>query len=62
MQKDTILQQGKPINAHNVASKYALGKVVEQIRDFVGNPTQKVVSLSGNIFYINYIAHTVAKV
>lgn len=50
------------MNAHNVASKYALGKVMEQIQDFVGNPTQKVVSLSGNIFYINYIAHTVAKV
>ncbi len=50
------------MNARNVSSKYALGKMVEQIRELVGDPTGKVVSLSGNVFYINDVAHAISKV
>ncbi len=61
-QKSTILEWGKAMKAPNVPIKYVFAKIVECIRKLVGDPTRKVVSLSGNVFYINDVAQAIAKV
>ncbi len=50
------------MKAPNVPIKYAFAKIAECIRKLVGDPTRKVVSLSGNVFYINDVAQAIAKV
>ncbi|KAI0747726.1 hypothetical protein C8Q80DRAFT_1120402 [Daedaleopsis nitida] len=40
---------------------YSLKKIADRIRDLVGDPTRKVVSLSGNVFYINDVSSAIGK-
>ena len=61
-QKRAILQWAKSMNAPNVPTSYAISKISERIQSLVGDPTRKVVSSSGNVFYINDIAKAIAKV
>lgn len=61
-QKCAILEWGKAMKAPDVPTKYALSKIAERIRKLVGDPTRKVVSLSGNVFYINEVSDAIAKV
>lgn len=50
------------MQATDVPSSYAISKISERIQSLVGDPTRKVVSNSGNVFYINDIANAIAKV
>lgn len=61
-QKSAVLQWAKLLHAENVPSLHALRKCQNTIRSLVGDPTSKIVSSSGNIFYINDVASAIAKV
>ncbi len=50
------------MKAQNVPSLYALKKSQDQILKLLDDPTRKVVSKSGTVFYINDVAQAVAKV
>ncbi|KAI0696352.1 hypothetical protein BC835DRAFT_1272104 [Cytidiella melzeri] len=60
-QKSAILNWGVSLNAQSVLTMYGLKKTQEQVRRLVGNPTQKITSVNGNIFYIKDVAHAIAK-
>ncbi|KAI0694535.1 hypothetical protein BC835DRAFT_1274457 [Cytidiella melzeri] len=60
-QKLAILNWGVSLNAQSVPTMYGLKKTQEQVRRLVGNPTHKITSVNGNIFYMNDIAHAIAK-
>lgn len=61
-QKRAILDWGKAMHATNVPTNYAISTTCERIQSLVGDPTRKVVSSSGNVFYINDVATAIAKV
>ncbi|KAF8837375.1 hypothetical protein BDN67DRAFT_884852, partial [Paxillus ammoniavirescens] len=49
-------------NLHrDVPSLYALKQCHEQVKKIVGDPTEKIVSPFGNVFYINDVAKAIAK-
>ena len=50
------------MGARDVPSLYAVKACQDKILNIMGNPTEKVVSKSGTIFYINDIAQAIAKV
>ncbi|KAI6138558.1 hypothetical protein BKA82DRAFT_158153 [Pisolithus tinctorius] len=60
-QKRAILSWAKELGARDIPSLYSLNRCHEEIKNLIGNPTRKVVSASGNIFYINDIANSIAK-
>ncbi|KAL0056975.1 hypothetical protein AAF712_016408, partial [Marasmius tenuissimus] len=60
-QKEAVLAWAKALGAHNVPALSTLKKVQASIEDVVGDPTEKVVSSSGTVFYINNIAQAIAK-
>lgn len=41
---------------------YALDKNEERLKALIGDPTEKVVSSSGAVFYLNDVAQAIAKV
>ncbi|KAI0685875.1 hypothetical protein BC835DRAFT_1218160, partial [Cytidiella melzeri] len=57
----TMLRWAKALHARDVPTLYAIKKMCQDLRRLVGDPTKKVVSPSGNIFYINDIGAAVAK-
>ncbi|KAK1230367.1 hypothetical protein PQX77_006549 [Marasmius sp. AFHP31] len=59
--KDEVLAWAKAIGAPNVPALNTLKKVQASIEGMIGDPTEKVVSGSGTIFYINNIAQAIAK-
>ncbi len=61
-QVEAILRWAKALKAEDVPTKYALDKSQRDLAKLIGNPTKKVTGRSGNIFYINDIAHALAKV
>ncbi|KAG2129941.1 hypothetical protein DEU56DRAFT_692012, partial [Suillus clintonianus] len=60
-QKRAILGWAKELGARDIPSLKAVKQSNERICELVGNPTRKVTSASGNIFYINDIWHAIAK-
>ncbi|KAL0567444.1 hypothetical protein V5O48_014549 [Marasmius crinis-equi] len=60
-QKKAILSWGKSLGAREVPALSALKRVQDKIQDMVASPTEKVVSSSGTVFYINEIGHAIAK-
>ncbi|KIN98709.1 hypothetical protein M404DRAFT_157203 [Pisolithus tinctorius Marx 270] len=60
-QKKAILNWAKELGAHDVPSLYVLKQRHEQVKKIVGDPTKKVVSPFGNVFYINDVAKAIAK-
>ncbi|KIN95367.1 hypothetical protein M404DRAFT_34199 [Pisolithus tinctorius Marx 270] len=60
-QKKAILDWAKELSAHDVPSLYALKQRHEQVKKIVGDPTKKVVSPFGNVFYINDVAKAIVK-
>ncbi|KAI6021802.1 hypothetical protein BKA83DRAFT_4055361 [Pisolithus microcarpus] len=60
-QKRAILSWAKELGARDVPSLYSLNSCHEEIKKLIGDPTKKVVSASGNVFYINDIANAIAK-
>jgi len=61
-QKRAVLSWARDLGARDVPSLWAIKQSNERIHGLVGNPTCKVTSASGNIFYINDIGHAIAKV
>lgn len=61
-QKQAVLDWARQLGARNVPSIYQLEKMAERIRKLVGDPTTKVTSPTGNIFFINDIGKAIAKV
>ena len=59
---DAVLRWAKALHAQDVPTKYALDKAQQDLAKRIGNPTERVTGTYGNIFYINNIAHTIAKV
>lgn len=61
-QKAAVLRWARDMGAENVPSLYALTACQKKILSVVGDPTERVVSKSGTIFYINDIGKAIAKV
>lgn len=61
-QKQAVLDWARQLGAKNVPSIYQLEKTAERIRKLVGDPTTKVTSQTGNIFFINDVGKAIAKV
>ncbi|KAF8417184.1 hypothetical protein L210DRAFT_3616068 [Boletus edulis BED1] len=60
-QMKAVLDWAKVLGARDVPSLYALKQHHKYLQDVVGDPTRKVVSPYGNIFYVNDIANAIAK-
>jgi hypothetical protein len=60
-QKLAVLNWAKELGANGAPSLAALKKCQAQIRSLVGSPTEKFVSNSGNVFYLNDIGKAIAK-
>ncbi|KAI6028148.1 hypothetical protein EDC04DRAFT_2532022, partial [Pisolithus marmoratus] len=60
-QKRAILSWAKELGAWDIPSLYGLNICHEEIKKLIGNPTKKVMSASGNVFYINDIMNAIAK-
>ncbi|KIN93755.1 hypothetical protein M404DRAFT_75010, partial [Pisolithus tinctorius Marx 270] len=60
-QMRAILDWAKELGARDVPSLYAIKQHQKYLQDTVGDPTTRVVSPSGNIFYVNNIANVIAK-
>ncbi|EGO18833.1 hypothetical protein SERLADRAFT_443800 [Serpula lacrymans var. lacrymans S7.9] len=60
-QKTAVLAWAKGLNAQNVPTLHVLAQSQKKICSMVGNPTEKFVSNSGNIFYCNSIGKAIAK-
>ncbi|KZT66851.1 hypothetical protein DAEQUDRAFT_674262 [Daedalea quercina L-15889] len=54
-QQEAILAWGKELGAKDVPSLYALDKFQKEALDTLGNPTVKMTSASGNVWYQNSI-------
>lgn len=61
-QKVAILNWAKALHAPEVPSLYAIKKSQNRILNLTGDPTSKEISPTGNIFYFNNIANSIAKV
>lgn len=61
-QKAAILTWAKELGVKNVPSAYAIKKCQEQIHKLIGDPTDKFVSNSGTVFYMNDVGKAIAKV
>lgn len=61
-QKSAVLQWAKDLKAPEVPTLGALKRSSKQILDLVGQPTEKVTSASGNIFYLNDVGKAISKV
>jgi len=61
-QKCAILSWATELGAPNVPLLDALKRCQKDVEEVVGHPTAKVISPSGNIFYINDVGKAIAKV
>ncbi|KAG0692392.1 hypothetical protein DFH29DRAFT_985782 [Suillus ampliporus] len=60
-QKKALLSWAKELGALDVPSLYSVNRSQERIRELVGNPTEKITSCLGNIFYLNDVGKAIAK-
>lgn len=61
-QKLVILRWGKALGALNVPSLYAIERFQQQAHEALDDPTEKVISAAGHVFYINNPVKLIAKV
>ena len=61
-QKAAILDWAKELGAKQVPSMYAIKRCQDRIRRLVGTSTERVVSRSGTVFYLNDIGNGISKV
>jgi hypothetical protein len=61
-QKAAILNWAKEMNAVGVPTLSAFKTCQKKVETLVGHPTEKFVSSSGTVFYINNIAKAIAQV
>ncbi|KAG1720088.1 hypothetical protein EDB19DRAFT_1610899, partial [Suillus lakei] len=60
-QKKAVLNWAKELGVRNLPSLGTMKKCQSHLQDLIGDPTEKVESCSGNIFYINSVAKAIAK-
>ncbi|KAG1855245.1 hypothetical protein F4604DRAFT_2042442 [Suillus subluteus] len=60
-QKKAVLNWVKELGARDLPTLGAIKKLHTGLEDLVGDPTEKVTSQSGNVFYINSVAKAIAK-
>ncbi|KAG2143512.1 uncharacterized protein EDB93DRAFT_1241410 [Suillus bovinus] len=60
-QKRAVLNWAKGLGATNVPSLGVMKKCHNYLDELVGNPTQKMTSCAGDVFYINNVAEAIAK-
>ncbi|KAK1220278.1 hypothetical protein PQX77_016965 [Marasmius sp. AFHP31] len=60
-QKQAVLEWAKALGTQDVPTLSALKKAQESIEKMVGQPTEKVVSSLGTIFYINDVGKAIAR-
>ncbi|KAG2064483.1 hypothetical protein BDR04DRAFT_1162485 [Suillus decipiens] len=60
-QKKAILNWAKELGARDVPSFDTVKKVQKHIDHLIGDPTEKVTARSGDIFYINNVAESIAR-
>jgi hypothetical protein len=56
------LNWAKELGTRNLPTLGTLKKLNTRLEDLVGDPTEKVTSHSGNVFYINSVAKAITKV
>src|SRR5262249_2178382 len=61
-QKRAVLNWAKELHAQGVPTLRQLKLCQDRIKNLVGDPTEKVKSMLGNIFFVNSIGKAVAKV
>jgi hypothetical protein len=61
-QKRAVLSWAQQLGARDVPSLGAIKKSQKYLDSLVGDPTEKVTARSGNVFYINDVAKSIAKV
>ncbi|KAG8215855.1 hypothetical protein J3R82DRAFT_7809 [Butyriboletus roseoflavus] len=61
VQKKAILSWAKELGVLDVPTIYSIQKIMERVCDAVGNPSKKVISTVGSVFYINNMGQAVAK-
>lgn len=61
-QKKALLHWARELGAQDVPSLKAVKQWQAHVEAVVGDPTKQVTTRSGNIFYINDVANTIAKV
>lgn len=61
-QKLAVLAWGTALGASNVPSLYAIERFQQLAREAIGDPTEKVVSAAGHVFYMNNPVKLIAKV
>lgn len=61
-QKLAVLDWAKRMGARDVPSLHQLEKARELVDDHLGNPTMRINSTAGNVFYMNDIGAAIAKV
>ncbi|KAG1819588.1 uncharacterized protein BJ212DRAFT_1208937, partial [Suillus subaureus] len=61
-QKRAVLNWAKELGAANVPSIGVMKKCHNYLDELVGNPTQKMTSHAGDVFYINNITEAITKV
>jgi hypothetical protein len=61
-QKVAVLDWAKQLHAVDVPTLNALNVCQKNIEGIVGHPTEKFVTSSGTVFYINDIAKAIAQV
>ena len=62
MQKQAVLDWARQLGAKNIPSIYQLDKAAEHVLKLVGDPTTKVISPTGNVFFINDVGKAIAKI
>ncbi|KAG1900387.1 uncharacterized protein F5891DRAFT_1128572 [Suillus fuscotomentosus] len=60
-QKRAVLDWATALGAKDVPTLYSIKKTQDRIRDLVGNPTEKVCTKSGTVFYLNSVAKAITK-
>ncbi|KAG1905545.1 uncharacterized protein F5891DRAFT_927092, partial [Suillus fuscotomentosus] len=60
-QKKAVLNWAKELGVRSLPSLSVLKKCQSSLQDLVGDPTEKVTSHSGNVFYINSVVKAIAK-
>ncbi|KAI0829952.1 hypothetical protein BC628DRAFT_1314715 [Trametes gibbosa] len=60
-QKEAVLAWAKEMGAKDVPSLYSLEKFQSDALESIGDPTEKVVASSGNVFYMNSIYQALAR-
>ncbi len=61
-QKTAVLDWARSMGSEDVPSLWSIKKCQDRIQKLVGDPTERVVSKSGTIFYINDVGRAIAKV